>query len=241
MSASLILPKLHLGPRKAAHANVLNARGIKSVLSLCKTNLDDEVFKFLYFEIVDSPDQDIMDLFRPAILFLVEQRLAGESSLVHCSAGVSRSASFVIAYLMTIFSWSFDEAYKYTHYCRDIIEPNSGFVKQLEEFGNEIRNDLRGELREEFGKDYDDMVAKDLMSVESILSGTEVSVMVQSARGTEFLKVHSSDLVQVVERLASALLPQGSHLFLQNEPADLCLRIDQLDGIDLHSIIFDWK
>jgi protein-tyrosine phosphatase len=51
--------------------------------------------------------------------------------LVHCAAGVSRSASFVIAYIMKSRKIGFDEAYTFVKSKRPIITPNSGFVKQL--------------------------------------------------------------------------------------------------------------
>lgn len=50
---------------------------------------------------------------------------------IHCAAGVSRSASFTIAYLMRKNKMSFDEAYKYVKDRRKIIRPNSYFVEQL--------------------------------------------------------------------------------------------------------------
>ena len=54
--------------------------------------------------------------------------------LVHCAAGVSRSASFVIAYLMGKKNMSFDEAFEHTKERRKIIRPNSGFLEQLKKY-----------------------------------------------------------------------------------------------------------
>ena len=51
--------------------------------------------------------------------------------LVHCAAGVSRSASFTIAYLMRKKGMGFEEAHKLVKEKRKIIRPNSYFVEQL--------------------------------------------------------------------------------------------------------------
>lgn len=54
--------------------------------------------------------------------------------LVHCQAGVSRSASVVIGYLMWKEQISYQEAYAAVKRCRPIIWPNDGFICQLQEF-----------------------------------------------------------------------------------------------------------
>ena len=51
--------------------------------------------------------------------------------LVNCAAGISRSSSLVIAYLMIENRWLYEEAYNYVKSKRSIINPNIGFVKQL--------------------------------------------------------------------------------------------------------------
>ena len=55
--------------------------------------------------------------------------------LVHCYAGVSRSAACVIAYLMQEKNMNFDDAFTFASKRRPIIFPNVGFQKQLIEFG----------------------------------------------------------------------------------------------------------
>ena len=62
------------------------------------------------------------------ILWIDEQRLK-HNVLVHCFAGVSRSASTVIAYLMKKLNWDLRKAYNYTRDCRNIINPNPGFYR----------------------------------------------------------------------------------------------------------------
>eukprot|EP01083_Nonionella_stella_P096560 271486_1 len=56
------------------------------------------------------------------------------SVLIHCQAGISRSSSITIAYLMKYKRMRYGEAYKYVRERRPIIEPNATFAKQLKEY-----------------------------------------------------------------------------------------------------------
>lgn len=58
---------------------------------------------------------------------------AGEKVLVHCQRGVSRSASFVIAYLIMKKNMTYVDAFLLTKNKRYIINPNSNFKGQLKE------------------------------------------------------------------------------------------------------------
>ena len=53
----------------------------------------------------------------------------GGRVVVHCMAGVSWSATVIIAYLMTKNKCSFKEAFDYTRSKRMVINPNPGFAK----------------------------------------------------------------------------------------------------------------
>jgi atypical dual specificity phosphatase len=54
--------------------------------------------------------------------------------LVHCLAGMSRSATIVIAYLLATTPMSTEEATEFVRSKRSIIRPNYGFTKQLEQY-----------------------------------------------------------------------------------------------------------
>ena len=54
--------------------------------------------------------------------------------LVHCKAGVSRSATVCIAYLMCCKSMTFEQAFEFVRARRSIISPNISFMQQLIEF-----------------------------------------------------------------------------------------------------------
>lgn len=64
-----------------------------------------------------------------AVLERVWGRRAGV--LVHCGAGVSRSATLVLAYLMRRFSWNAAKARKYCFERRSLVNPNDGFWRSL--------------------------------------------------------------------------------------------------------------
>lgn len=64
----------------------------------------------------------------------IEARLrAGDAVAVHCQAGVSRSSSTIMAYLITRERMSLDAAFRRVHQARDYIRPNAGFWQQLRE------------------------------------------------------------------------------------------------------------
>jgi len=60
--------------------------------------------------------------------------------LFHCYAGVSRSATFAIAYLMVVKKLSMNDAYDFVKSKRSIIQPNNGFIKTLIKFNKLINN-----------------------------------------------------------------------------------------------------
>jgi dual specificity phosphatase 12 len=67
----------------------------------------------------------------------VEGRQKG-GVLVHCYAGVSRSSSFVIAYMIKEFLLSYDDAKEKVKKHRPCIHPGDGFVRQLQHYAKVI-------------------------------------------------------------------------------------------------------
>ena len=63
-----------------------------------------------------------------------------EKVLVHCYLGASRSATFVIAFLMWKNKLSFVNAFNFTRERRRIVFPNNGFLMQLRLFENILRS-----------------------------------------------------------------------------------------------------
>lgn len=67
-------------------------------------------------------------------LFTDEARADGGKILVHCQAGVSRSATITIAYILKHSKMGVMDAYRHVKSKRAIIAPNFNFMGQLMEF-----------------------------------------------------------------------------------------------------------
>ena len=78
----------------------------------------------------DYPDFQLCKYFEEVSEFIKEHRKT-TNVLVHCMAGVSRSAALVIAYLIRHEGKGFQEAYSEVKARRMVIRPNKGFLQQL--------------------------------------------------------------------------------------------------------------
>ena len=79
----------------------------------------------------DDKDEKISQYFFEGHNIINKALAENKNVIVHCAAGISRSSSLVIAYLMIENRWLYEEAYNYVKSKRSIINPNIGFVKQL--------------------------------------------------------------------------------------------------------------
>lgn len=135
-----ILPgKLYLGSQfSACHLETLRQLGITAVLvcgnSLPRFFLEHPHSSVEYHKlpIHDSVDQPLLPYIFSAMNFLETNILHGNRTvLVHCAAGVSRSSSMVIAFLMKQNRWDYDTAYQFVWEKRPTINPNPRFEKEL--------------------------------------------------------------------------------------------------------------
>ena len=85
----------------------------------------------------DVEGADIKEHFDTAYQIIEQARAAGTAVFVHCSRGISRSASLCIAYLMRKERWSAQAARDYVEARRPVILPNDGFWRCLQEFEKE--------------------------------------------------------------------------------------------------------
>lgn len=91
----------------------------------------------------DMPNVNIAAVFPECFEFLDDafgQDNNGSKVLLHCQAGVSRSATIAIAFLMFRHKFSLDAAYQRVLDARPIIKPNKGFLTQLLDFHKKLFN-----------------------------------------------------------------------------------------------------
>ncbi|XP_060517463.1 dual specificity protein phosphatase 18-like [Cylas formicarius] len=97
------------------------------------TPYSDEVL-YHKIDVVDLPSSNILPHLDEAADLVHQVAISGGRTLVYCVAGVSRSASVCIAYMMKYHRMSLLEAYTYVKRVRPRIRPNCGFFKQLIEY-----------------------------------------------------------------------------------------------------------
>ncbi|MEW5317279.1 MAG: hypothetical protein WDW38_008590 [Sanguina aurantia] len=88
-------------------------------------------FKHYRAELPDIESADISSLFNATYEFIEQARAKGQGVLVHCGAGVSRSATLVMMYLMRHNGWSAGKARELVEERRSLVMPNDGFWRTL--------------------------------------------------------------------------------------------------------------
>jgi protein-tyrosine phosphatase len=140
-----ILPgRLYLGALRSAQSlEVYEELRIGSVLTVGRGLLPKIMpgMKHFTLDVDDLPGSSIVDRFAPCFQFIDEApKLKPDAPgvLVHCWAGMSRSATCVIAYLMQKYQWRLADAYAHTKMRREAIHPNDGFMEQLKAYDRHL-------------------------------------------------------------------------------------------------------
>ncbi|KAM8874050.1 dual specificity protein phosphatase 22-B-like isoform 3-T4 [Spinachia spinachia] len=123
--------------------------------------------------------------FRDSIMFIHESRMKGEGCLVHCVAGVSRSATLVVAYIMTVTGRGWVEALAAVRAARPCVGPNLGFLRQLEEFENTELREYQAWWTDRYGKNSinDDEEVKNLLRPKPSGSSGPITTSLSPALG----------------------------------------------------------
>eukprot|EP00164_Ancoracysta_twista_P004265 GFYU01005749.1.p1 GENE.GFYU01005749.1~~GFYU01005749.1.p1 ORF type:complete len:340 (-),score=66.55 GFYU01005749.1:7-1026(-) len=104
----------------------------------CPSCFEDKGVIYLPVEIPDEEHVNIRDYFNTVIEFIQKAKDSGGKVLVHCVQGMSRSATLVIAYLMTTYRWTLRESYTWVKKKREMIYPNKAFLIQLRDYEIEL-------------------------------------------------------------------------------------------------------
>jgi len=141
---------LYLGNYEAASdIALLKKHNIKAVLTVAsdlRLNYPtNENFTHEVISALDMVSYDLSKHFTRCFDF-IEKNRPETNVLVHCLAGISRSATIVIMYLMRTNRMSFESAFSFVKKKRKIIFPNPGFVRQLRVFSSQLKNKNPGNV-----------------------------------------------------------------------------------------------
>ncbi|XP_035033623.2 uncharacterized protein si:dkey-175m17.7 [Hippoglossus stenolepis] len=141
---SPILPFLFLGnERDAQDLDLLVRLNIGYVVNVT-THLPlyhvNSGLRYKRLPATDNSKQNLRQYFEEVFEFIEEAYQSGQGVLVHCQAGVSRSATIVIAYLMKHTLMTMTDAYKYVRSRRPVVSPNLNFMGQLLEFERDLNS-----------------------------------------------------------------------------------------------------
>ncbi|XP_073458362.1 dual specificity protein phosphatase 8-like [Aquarana catesbeiana] len=150
VSVTRILPHLYLGSQNdVMDQEVINQNGITHVLNVsysCPKPVFISDNHFLRIPINDSYCEKILPWLSAAVEFIGKVELVNGRVLVHCLAGISRSAAVAIAYIMRLMGLSLDDAYRFVKEKRPTISPNFNFLGQLLEYEMSLANSQQSHL-----------------------------------------------------------------------------------------------
>ncbi|XP_061549207.1 dual specificity protein phosphatase 22-B [Phycodurus eques] len=163
-----VLPDLYLGNfRDARDREQLARNNITHILSIHDNAAPIlQEMTYLCISAADLPTQNLTQHFKQSIMFMHESRLKGEGCLVHCLAGVSRSVTLVVAYIMTVTGLGWKEALAAVRVVRPSAGPNLGFQRQLQEFQTTHVDEFRKWLQRE----YKDKTFNDEADIQELLA-----------------------------------------------------------------------
>jgi len=93
---------------------------------------------YFHIPINDEETENIYKYFDDSADCINNVIINNQRILIHCYAGISRSPTIVIAYLIKYHNMTTNDALEYVKKHRQIIEPNEGFIWQLNKYCDEI-------------------------------------------------------------------------------------------------------
>ncbi|CAI8002484.1 Dual specificity protein phosphatase 1 [Geodia barretti] len=126
-----ILPHLILGCAKdSSNLSVLRQLGVTAVLNVSHNcpSLFQSQLQYMEIRVPDTYQADLLARLDEAFLFIDGVKASGGRVLVHCHAGVSRSATVCMAYVMKTLNYDLRSAYDFVKSKRSCVSPNLHFM-----------------------------------------------------------------------------------------------------------------
>lgn len=130
--------RLYVGDKAdASNLKHLNNLGITHIVNATRDipNGFTKRFEYVNIRIDDDESTNIRRHFQRCNKFVGSALRNGGRVLIHCRAGVSRSVTLAIAYLVARCNMTLKQAYDLVKRQRQIISPNNAFLVQLAKYG----------------------------------------------------------------------------------------------------------
>ncbi len=117
----------------------LAERNISLVINLTAKNCQNHFPAKYHYETFDISDRNsarIIEEIDIITQLIHSHLLGGDRLVVHCLKGISRAPTIAIAYLIKFRGMSFEEAYDFVSSKDRNIDPNAGFLMQLNSLNN---------------------------------------------------------------------------------------------------------
>lgn len=134
--ATQIIDGLYLGCDEGANDELmLDQLNIKKIVRVGEelSMRNPDKYDYMNIDIYDHNDENIYQHFESSFNFIDKALIKKENVFVHCKFGISRSATIVISYIIQKFKYRTNEAMAFISSKRPMINPNKGFIKQLNE------------------------------------------------------------------------------------------------------------
>lgn len=131
-----IIDNLYLGSAfNAANYRQLDDLNVKVVINITKEVSNYFPNKYIYkkYELYDNDEGDIKKYLNEIYDFV--EKYNDKNILIHCKMGASRSASFIIFYLMVKHKMDLAKSINFVKEKRMIVNPNCKFIEVLKEYG----------------------------------------------------------------------------------------------------------
>ncbi|XP_037537055.1 dual specificity protein phosphatase 18 [Nematolebias whitei] len=136
-----ITDHLYLSNKRAANdSSLLKGNGITCVINVTEhKGSAPPGTEYVHLPVSDTPLAPLREHFGEVADQIRSTAEGGGRVLVHCNAGVSRSAALCMAYLMKHRGVTLLEAHGWVRGCRPLVRPNPGFWRQLVQYEAELR------------------------------------------------------------------------------------------------------
>ncbi|GMI06904.1 hypothetical protein TrVE_jg13045 [Triparma verrucosa] len=121
-------PLIISGKEVINNVDLLQSLKVSNVINCCAPRPGHSNFTYLHLDLLDEVSYDIRPSFPSSRSFISS---SPSNILIHCNAGMSRSVTVALDWLMSSKGMTLFQAFKTVKGCRPQASPNVGFMESL--------------------------------------------------------------------------------------------------------------